>query len=61
MLSIKEVSEMLSVSGGTIRLLIDQGELKAVRVGKQFRFDPKNVAEYIERQTVRVSTPIQQG
>ena len=51
MLSIDEVAEELAVGRDTIRRLIERGELKAVKVGVQWRISHENLAAYLERNT----------
>lgn len=43
MLSVKEIALRLSVSESTVRRLLANGELNAIRVGKQWRFQPDTV------------------
>jgi excisionase family DNA binding protein len=43
------VAERLGVSDRTIRRLVDQGLLPAVKVGKQLRFEPERVEDWIRQ------------
>jgi excisionase family DNA binding protein len=51
MLSIDEVADQLAVSRDTIRRLVERGELKAVKVGAQWRISTADLAAYLERNT----------
>ncbi|GAH57601.1 unnamed protein product, partial [marine sediment metagenome] len=37
LLTIKDVAEILKVSQGTIRRMLDRGELKGIRIGRLWR------------------------
>lgn len=45
-----DVAEHLSVSAWTVAKLRRLGELPAVRIGNAWRFDPADVATYINNQ-----------
>jgi excisionase family DNA binding protein len=47
MYTVDEVAEKLRVSPATVRTLIRQGELKAIRVGGQLRVRREDLEEYI--------------
>lgn len=47
MYTVDEVADMLRISASTVRLLIRQGELKAIRVGGQLRIRKEDLDEYI--------------
>lgn len=50
-LTVQEVAEMLRVSPATVRAWIAQGEgPPAVRFGKQIRYRPERVMEWVEEQ-----------
>ncbi|MGH8398898.1 MAG: helix-turn-helix domain-containing protein [Gammaproteobacteria bacterium] len=49
MLTLEEVAYRLSVSVQTVRRLIDKGQLKGIRVGKQWRVRPEDLEDYIRR------------
>lgn len=53
-LSPKEAAERLAVSTGTIRRLINGGELAAYRFGKQIRITVQSLDEYVGRQKIIV-------
>lgn len=48
-LTVEEVAKELRVSPQTVRKLIDDGELKAFKVGFQWRIRRRDLEEYIER------------
>lgn len=48
-LTVDEVAAELRVSPQTVRKLIDNGELKAFRVGGQWRIKRKDLDRYIEQ------------
>jgi excisionase family DNA binding protein len=50
MLSIKKVAEHLNVSVSTIRMLIRTKQLRAVRIGIQYRVTEADLLDYIRRQ-----------
>lgn len=50
LLSIKDVAEWLNVTTRTVMNLIDRGELRGVKVGNRWRFEPKAVQDYLQRQ-----------
>lgn len=47
MLTVPEVAERLRVSEPTIRKLIVDGKLKAIRVGRQFRIPADEVERFM--------------
>lgn len=49
LLRITDVSEILQVSGSTVRRLIENGELPAMRVGESIRLQRAEVESYIAR------------
>lgn len=42
----KEVAERLNVSVRTVSRLVQAGEIRCLRIGKQRRFDPRAIAAY---------------
>lgn len=48
-----EAATRLGVTDGTVRMLIDAGEVGAIRVGRVLRVDEGSLDDYIKRQTVR--------
>lgn len=47
-----EVMTCLGVGRAGVKALIDRGELRAVKVCRQYRFEPAAVAELLERRRV---------
>lgn len=59
-LTVQQVADALQVAPKTVRKLAVRGELKAFRVGPQWRFFATAVAQYQARQTyvpVKVEVP----
>lgn len=48
-LTVAEVAAMMRVSKMTVYRLVHNGELPAVRVGRSFRVQEKDVDEYLRR------------
>lgn len=57
MLTVKEVAALLRVSTQTLYKMLEQGQIPAVRVGSQWRFDRDKVEGWIESQGVPSSSP----
>jgi excisionase family DNA binding protein len=53
--SVREVADRLGVHPETIRRLIHDGRLEAVRVGRVLRVDPVAVQGFLDRQRVKPS------
>lgn len=49
MLSLEEVAYRLNVSVQTVRRLIESGQLRGVKVGKQWRVRQEDLDDYIRR------------
>jgi excisionase family DNA binding protein len=49
LLSLEEIAERLSVSVRTVQRLVADDELRPFYVGTSPRFDPRDVADYLER------------
>jgi excisionase family DNA binding protein len=49
MLSMNEVADKLGVSRETVRRLILRKELRAVRIGRQWRVTEEDLAAYLKR------------
>ena len=52
-LSIKQAAGELTISTGTVRRLIQRGEIEAYRFGNQIRIVPKSLEQYIRGQKIR--------
>ncbi len=51
MLTIEDVAKRLNVSVATVRRLIDDGELKAIKVRGQWRIREEDYEAYLRRQS----------
>lgn len=47
LLTLAQVAERLQVSMSTVRRLVDRGALKTVRIGRNIRVRPEDLAKYI--------------
>jgi excisionase family DNA binding protein len=56
--SVREVADRLGVHPETIRRLIHEGRLDAVRVGRALRVAPRALDGFLERQRVKPARPI---
>ena len=50
--TVEQVAELLQVSTKTVRTLIKDKKLKAVRVGVQIRIRKEDLDSYLERQSM---------
>jgi excisionase family DNA binding protein len=57
LLSPKQVGDRCNVSSACVIAAINRGELKASRLGRQYRIREDAVGEWIESQTVQANTP----
>ena len=48
LLTLQQVADRLQVSMSTVRRLVDAGKLKAIRIGRNLRVRPEDLAAYIE-------------
>ena len=46
LLSVQQVATELQISGQTVRRLIEAGDIAAVRIGRQYRVEPSEVARF---------------
>lgn len=51
-----EVADYLNVSRGTIYSLLSRGEIDSIKIGRNRRFTPQQVSEYIQRRGAAVIT-----
>mgnify|MGYP003654081851 CR=1 FL=1 len=51
-LSVKEVADYLRVEHKTVRKLIDEGKLKAARVGRGLRVKESDIEAFLDQNTV---------
>ena len=56
LLTVKEVAALLRVSTQTLYKMLEQGQIPAVKVGSQWRFDGDKINAWIERQGARASS-----
>ena len=56
LLTVKHVQERLKVSERTVFNPMQRGELHGFKVGKSWRFDESDIAEYIERQRKKATS-----
>ena len=49
-LTLKDIQELLHIGKNTALRLVQSGEIKAFRVGKQWRIARENVIRYLKRQ-----------
>lgn len=48
LLTLQQVADRLQVSMSTVRRLVSAGKLKTVRIGRNLRVRPEDLAGYIE-------------
>jgi excisionase family DNA binding protein len=53
-MDVREAAEILGCSEWLVRKLVYSGELKSRRVGRLVRFDPADLAQYLERSRQRI-------
>lgn len=61
MLNIKQVQEILDISERTAFRLINSGELKGFKVGREWRFFQSDIDDYIERQRKKAEERLRDG
>lgn len=52
MLKIKELADLVRVSDSTIRRAIKSRQLRAVKIGRDFRFTPSDIEAWIRSRRV---------
>ena len=55
----QQAADELQVSVTTIRRLIDTGEIRAIKIGRQIRVDTASIEGYISRQHMATALPDQ--
>ena len=50
LLTVKEVAKLLRLSPQTLYKMLEQGEIPAMRIGKQWRFEASVVKNWLESQ-----------
>jgi excisionase family DNA binding protein len=48
LLTVKELASLLRVSSQTLYKMLEQGEIPAVKIGAQWRFDQEKIRSWIE-------------
>lgn len=51
LLSVEDVARILQVSVSKVRQLVNDGEIRSIRVGRQIRITQADLDDYIERQS----------
>ncbi|MBN1902339.1 helix-turn-helix domain-containing protein [Candidatus Sumerlaeota bacterium] len=54
-LTIDELADMLKISTRTIRRILKRGDLPAMRIGRQLRFNREAVNEWLKTQSIEQS------
>ena len=52
LMTTEAAGEFLSVSVWTVRALIKRGELRAVKIGSEFRIDEADMSDFVNRNRV---------
>jgi len=52
----QEIAELLKVSEATVRARIHEGELRAIRVGREFRVAAKDLEAFVNAHATRSAT-----
>lgn len=60
LLSFQKVQKILGVSRHTLRRLVAKGELPAAKIGRQWRFDPRDVESFLAKKKAEVAPPLAQ-
>lgn len=50
LMTVKEMAAMLRVSAQTLYKMLEQGEIPAVKVGSQWRFDREKIKDWMDAQ-----------
>ena len=56
LMTTEAAGEFLSVSVWTVRSLIKRGELRAVKIGSEFRIDEADISAFINKNKTEVKT-----
>lgn len=51
LMTVKEMAAMLRVSAQTLYKMLEQGEIPAVKVGSQWRFDREKIKDWMDAQS----------
>lgn len=58
LLSVKQVSAYLSINERTVQRLSTQGEIKAVKIGGQWKFNKEDIERYLNYGTIFSNEPV---
>ncbi|MCI2105473.1 MAG: helix-turn-helix domain-containing protein [Intestinimonas sp.] len=50
LLTVKEVAELLQTSKPQVRKMIQEGELSAIKVGREYRIPPESIRGFVDGQ-----------
>jgi excisionase family DNA binding protein len=56
LLTVKEVAALLRVSAQTLYKMLDNGEIPAVKVGSQWRFDRDRIRDWLQQRSSEGTT-----
>lgn len=59
LLTVKEVAALLRVSAQTLYKMLEQGDIPAVKVGSQWRFDREKIRAWISSQGSEAREPLE--
>ena len=57
LMTLREVAQYLQVHTGTVYRLVKAGHLRAARIGRDFRFDIRELDDWISKGGTSVSNP----
>ncbi len=61
LLTLKEVAKLLRLSPQTLYKMLEQGEIPAVKIGSQWRFDREQLKSWLNRHTAEADGHAQNG
>lgn len=61
LLTLKEVAKLLRLSPQTLYKMLEQGEIPAVKIGSQWRFDREQLKSWLENHGADVGSQSQNG
>lgn len=51
--TVRQVAESMRVKEDVVRFLVQAGEMSAYRIGDDYRFEPSDVIDYLNRMRIR--------
>lgn len=57
LLTIRDVSQILQISSQTLYKMIEAGEIPAIRIGNQWRFEEEQLYQWIRQSATNSQTP----